>query len=221
MSYLQADWILSEWIDVTWETAPFSFCVEPAGYLALPPTVTINNRAVVSALRPDPTLNTDDPTQVFRSYSIINAGTLNPTEAQWQSLIAAAKLQPFCAGIIAMARATQNFLSANIRSLGTGNVLKNTLAVFEVAAANKDTALALLDARALADGRQGNIPTELAGVLQFEIRAAAVALGYTQTAANKLTVSLINTTGQFDRDTANATAKAYLAANSAIWFAPA
>ena len=164
---------------------------------------------------------TDDPTKVFRSYTVINCGTLTPTEANWQALINAAKTQPFCAGILALARASQNYISAGKRSYGTGQELKNTLVTFEIDEADKTAALALLDQRATADGCAGNYATELAGVLQFEIRAAATSLGYTPTQASKLTVTLVNSTGCWDRDCAIQAVQAYLVTNDAVWHAPA
>lgn len=158
--------------------------------------------------------------QVFRSYSDINVGILTPNEAQWTLLIGAAKQQPFCAGIIAMARACQNFLSASKRSLGAGYELKNTLAVFEVEETNKTAALGLLDTQAAAYGVAGNTADKLTGVLQHELRAAAVALGYGGQ-ATQLTVTLVNGVGYWDRDGAINTVQQYLIDNDAVWHAPA
>jgi hypothetical protein len=63
------------------------------------------------------------------------------------------------------------------------------------------------------------VQQKFTGVLTGELRDAALGLGYTSTAANKLSVTLINGNGTFPRDLAIAAAQAYLAANAAIWYA--
>lgn len=162
----------------------------------------------------------DDPTQVLRLYFVIDVSTLAavPTEAQWQSLIQQAKTKPLAAAILGFARASQNFITAHKRALGTG-LMKYTLGVFEIEASQKAAALTLLNTEAAKDSVIGSATAKFAGTLQHELRQAAVDLGYTTTQANKLVVTVINAPGLFDRDSAMAAAQQYLADNDAVWHA--
>ncbi len=219
MSYLQADLIIPEWIDVTWEAQTMAFCVEPAGYLALPPAVSVDNREVVSPSRPDPTANTDDPAQVLRVYYTIDVSTLaaTPTEAQWQKLLNAASEKPLSAYINAHALTSENFISNTRRARGTG-LMKWTLGGFEISQAQKTAARAFLDTQAAVWGVSGTPKAEFKGVLQGELRQAATDLGYTTAQANKINVTVVNVTA-LDRTNAVADVKAYLVTNHAIWCA--
>jgi hypothetical protein len=215
MTYIRADAIWGAWIDATWEGQPYSFCVDPAGFLALPPTATVTNRETISDRRPDPDVPADNPALVLRLYCVIDVSAMaaTPTEEQWQALIARTKRKPLASAIISFAKASQNYLSASFRSLDA----KRTLAWFEIDAADKSAALTTLNTQATADSVSGSVTAKFVGVLQYELRAAAVDLGYTQTQANKLVVTVVNDPGVFDRASAIEKVIAYLAANAAVW----
>jgi hypothetical protein len=220
MTYFQADAVLAEWFDVTWEAMPFSFCVDPAGFLAVPPTATLDNREVSSQARPDPDLLGDDPLSVLRLYFVIDVSTLaaTPTEAQWHALITQTKTKMLSAGIIALARSTKNYINASFRAQGTG-LMKYTLGGFEINADDKDEALALLNSAATTYSVTGNATEKFAGCVQTELRAAALDLGYSAAQANKINVAVVNEPGAFDRASAIEAVQAYLAANAAVWYA--
>lgn len=155
----------------------------------------------------------------LRIYFVVNSGTLTPTELQWTQFFQQAKTKPLASAILAAAKASQNFIAASKRSLGTGNVLKNTLCAFEVDSEDAAAVIAVLDAQAALRGISGTRTQKFVGCLQAEMREAVVDLGFTVNQANNLTVTLVNTVGQFTRDAAISAVQSYLATNSAVWHA--
>lgn len=155
-----------------------------------------------------------------RVYFVISVGTLNPNEGQWVSLTQQAKTKPLSAAILSAARASQNFIQASKRSLGTGNVLKNTLCGFEIEDSQVAGVTAVLNAQATIRGVTGTLKNKFTLVLQGELRDSATDLGYSGAQAAQLIVTLVNN-GGFDRTTAIAAVQQYLVDNTLIWHAPA
>lgn len=155
----------------------------------------------------------------IRCYFAVNSGTLTPSEPQWVSFFQQARTKPLATAIINAARASQNFISASKRSQGAGNVLKNTLCAFEIASENVQACLNVLNVQAAIRGVTGTTTQKFVGVLQAEMREAVVDLGFTVLQSQQLTVTLVNTVGQFARDNAIAAVQSYLAANAAAWYA--
>lgn len=155
----------------------------------------------------------------IRVYFVVNSGALTPTETQWRNFFLQAKTKPLATAILAAAKSSQNFIAASKRSQGTGNVLKNTLCAFEVDSEDAAAVIAVLNAQAALRGISGTVTQKFVGVLQAEMREAVVDLGFTVNQANNLTVTLVNTVGQFARDAAMAASQQYLATNTAVWHA--
>lgn len=162
----------------------------------------------------------DDPTQVLRVYFVVDVSAMAavPTEDQWRSLVQVARGRPLCTAIIGFVRASQNDISLHKRAQGTG-LMKLTMGVFEIDQDDKAAALTILNTIAASYSVTGTALVKFAGCLQKELRDAAVSLGYTTTQANKLTVTVLNPAGVFDRDGATQAVQAYLATNDAIWHA--
>lgn len=162
----------------------------------------------------------DDPTQVLRVYFVVDVSAMAviPNEGQWQALVQAARGRSLCTAIIGFVRASQNDISLHKRAQGTG-LMKLTLGMFEIDIEHKQTALTVLNTIAASYNVTGTALAKFAGCLQKELRDAAVSLGYTTTQANKLTVTMLNPAGVFDRDGATQAVQAYLATNDAIWHA--
>lgn len=154
-----------------------------------------------------------------RVYFVVNSGALTPTETQWRAFFQQAKTKPLATAILAAAKSSQNFIAASKRSQGTGNVLKNTLCAFEVASEEAAAVIAVLDAQAAVRGVTGTRTQKFVGVLQAEMREAVVDLGFTVNQATNLTVTLVNTVGQFTRDAAITAVQQYLLTNTAVWHA--
>jgi hypothetical protein len=162
----------------------------------------------------------DDPMQVLRCYFVVDVSTLavKPTEIQWQTLTQRELTKPLAQAILGYARASQNQIAVTKRAQGTG-AMKYTLGCFEIDVDDKAAALAVLNAQAAARSVTGSVIQKFTGVLQAELREAAVDLGYSTAQANKINVTVLNDPGIFDRMSAIAKAQAYLAANDAIWHA--
>jgi hypothetical protein len=160
----------------------------------------------------------DDPMQVLRVYFVVDVSAMpaTPAEAPWRALMQQARSKPLAAAIVGYARASQNFISGSKRALGTG-LMKYTLGCFEIDTDNRAAALSALNTQAAARGVSGTATQKFAGVLQAELREAAVDLGYTTTQANKIAVTVVNDPGAFDRMSAINRAQTYLAANDATW----
>lgn len=151
-----------------------------------------------------------------RCYFVISVGTLaSPSEEAWENLAQQAKDKTMISTIIQAARAAQNYLTHKKRSLGTGQVRKNTLCGFEVEEEHEAAILAVLNSEASSLGITGTVRQKFIGVLQNELRTSAVELGYTQNQANQLTVSVV---GFGTRTEAISEVIAYLVANSSIWY---
>lgn len=153
-----------------------------------------------------------------RVYFIIKT-TLNPSESAWLSLVQQEITKPLASAIITAARASQNFISASKRSYGTGYIRKWTLGGFEVDGEQVAAITALLNAQAIVRGVSGVLKQKFEGVLQAELREAAVDLGYTVPQSQTMTVTMVNGNGSFERYAAIAMVQAELVANAAIWYA--
>src|SRR3989304_4542512 len=134
----------------------------------------------------------------LRCYFVINVGTLNPSEAAWQSLINEVQQPsyPMCYAIIAAARACQEFLHAHKRSYGVGYVRKNTLAGFEIESSQKTALIAILDAQAILRGCPGATRAELLCVLTGDLHDAGLALGYSEAQADQITITEMTMAGK-------------------------
>lgn len=153
----------------------------------------------------------------IRVYAVIFADFAagSVSEAQWQALMNAAKAQPFSSAVIQAVRAAQNQITANKRSQNPAHLRLYTVVGFEIDNADVDSLLVVLNAQAAIHGVAGTSVQKFQGVLQAELRAAALSLGYSGANANKLSVIQAIAT---DRATAIAQAQTYLANNAARWY---
>lgn len=151
----------------------------------------------------------------IKVFIVVNAGTLTPTEQQWQNFFAQAATKPLASAIIQAARASQNFISASKRSQGAAALLKNTLVVFEVDDSQVSAIVAVVNAQATARSITGTVQQKFVGVLLAELREAARDLGVSVANSNQITMTVV---GYGDRATAIAAVQAYLAANAGIWY---
>jgi hypothetical protein len=152
-----------------------------------------------------------------RVYFVVNSGTLTPSELQWTQFFQQAKSKPLAAAILSAARSSQNLIGASKRSQGAGNLLKNTLCVFEIASENVAACVVVLNAQAVIRSVAGTMAQKFIGVLQAEMRDSVVDLGFTALQSQQLTVTLVNGVGTFTRAAAISAVQAYLVTNTAVW----
>lgn len=164
----------------------------------------------------------DDPNQVLKIYGVIDVSAMadTPTEQQWIDLIKQVRTKPLISAILSYLISSQNDFSAHKRARGT-SLMKLCMFTFEVDQVDKTTLLSQLNTIASNEGVSGNATQKLQGCLQVELRSTAVDLGYTGTQANKLTVTILNTPGVFNRNNAITVVQQYLADNDLIWHAVA
>jgi hypothetical protein len=153
----------------------------------------------------------------IRVYAVIFADfpSGSVSEAQWQDLTQAAKTQPLSSAVIAAVRAAQNNITASKRSQNAAHLRLYTVVGFEIDRDDVDDLLIVLNAQAVIHNVTGSNVQKFQGVLQAELRAAALGLGYTQVQAGKLSVIQAIAT---DRQTAIQQAQTYLANNAEIWY---
>lgn len=153
----------------------------------------------------------------IRVYAVIfadfAAGAV--TEQQWQTLMQATRLQPLSSAVIQAVRAAQNNITASKRSQNAAHLRLYTVVGFEINSADVEALLVVLNAQAVIHGVTGTNVQKFQGVLQAELRLAALGLGYTPTQANKLSVIQAIAT---DRQTAITQAQTYLANNAEVWY---
>jgi len=151
----------------------------------------------------------------IKVYLVIEAQTVTtPTEQQWRDLFSRARTYPLATAILAAVRHAQNDIQAHKRSLNITYLLKWTLIDFEINAEDVASIRDIVNTQAVLRSIIGTLPQKFTAVLQAELRDAAVALGYTQTQANKLIMTLVS---YGDRTTAELAAQQYLATNTHIW----
>lgn len=151
----------------------------------------------------------------LKLYIVVNSGTLNPTENQWQNFFATAATKPLASAIVQAARASQEFVSATKRSQNAAALLKNTLVAFEVNNDYVPAIVTVINAQAALRSINGTTQQKFVNVLQAELREAGVAQGLTVPQSNQITMSVV---GYGDRATAISQVQAYLAANAGIWY---
>jgi hypothetical protein len=153
----------------------------------------------------------------IRVYAVIFADfpSGSVSEEQWQTLMQSAKEQPLSSAVIAAVRAAQNNITANKRSQNAAHLRLYTVVGFEIDIADVDDLLVVLNAQAVIRNVTGTAVQKFQGVLQAELRAAALSLGYSGANANKLSVIQAIAT---DRETAIQQAQTYLANNAEIWY---
>lgn len=152
----------------------------------------------------------------IKVYADIFADTTAvPTDQQWRDLAQATKDKPLASAIMAAARASQNEIHMHKRCQGVGVVNRHALLVFEIDRQYRDALLAVLDAQAAARNVTGTARDKFEGVLTAELREGAVDLGFSQTQANRVSVTLVSIGV---RGAAEDTVHAYLAANAAVWY---
>lgn len=152
-----------------------------------------------------------------RVYLVIDAGA-NRTPAQWNQVLSEARLQPMIERIIELATADnlpQRHININRQSINGANY-RYMLGDFEIGDLNVTAANTFVNNQLTANGLSttGSQQVRFTRLLQFEIRAAAVAAGFTQVQANLITVTTIGFGAML---TAIADAQAVIDANSAIW----
>ena len=148
------------------------------------------------------------------------AGSIS--DADWKSLMVAAKSQPLSAAILdaAQGRGAQAYITHDKRSQNAAHLWLYTMLGFEIDRTEVDALTIILDEQAVIHGVVGNEKAKFEGVLQAELRIAADGLGYTPTQQDKLHVTLINDDipSTFERMIAIGQVQTYLADNAAIWY---
>ena len=150
----------------------------------------------------------------IRCYMVIDAAAPR-TEVQWDALKGAVKNKPMLQ-VIRNLGAAHNLPHLEVISKRMSLNLRYALVRFVVDESDNQAALAVLNTQCALHGITGTAQQKFNGEIQFELREAAVDLGYTQTQANNLITSIIG----YDVDSytvAIAGAQAYITANSANW----
>jgi len=156
-------------------------------------------------------------TDHVRVYLVVHADTaVVPSEAQWRSLFAQAKTKPLAHAVVLAARAAQNGITAQKRSVNAVQLRRYTLLGFEIDRVDVDALTVVLNAQAVARGVSGTLKQKFLGVLQAELQESALDLGYSAAQAAKITMAWA---GFGPRATAINEVRLYLAAQAAIWYA--
>ena len=153
----------------------------------------------------------------IRVYGVIfadfPAGAID--ESDWETLISAAKQQTLSSAIISAVRSAHNDISAHKRSLNANFLRNYTIFGFEIDGDDVDDLLVILNAQALIHSVTGSNVAKFAGVLQAELRLAALSEGYTVNQTLNLHVQNVIAT---NRQSAIQQAQTYLANNTNIWY---
>jgi len=140
-----------------------------------------------------------------RCYFVIDASAPRST-GQWWNLIQAAKAKPL---LKAVQQASNAHMPCNKVNVCPSVSLRYVLIEFEIDRRDRPNLIALLEAQCILRGILGGMFAKFEGLLQAELREAAVDLGYTVGQAEALSVNVI---GLGDRKTAIKEAH--------IWFEP-
>lgn len=166
-------------------------------------------------------MSVSDATNCIRVYAVIDGGTFFSlySEDEWNAVLAWFLTESSLALIEQIAVCSHNHIALSKRNQGTGVAARYTFITFEIDADQRTQFVNYVNNRAAQLSITGNLSQKAIGILQSEIRDAAVKAGYSAPQAVKLKVTLVNTPGVFDRAAAIAAAQAYLAANDALWHA--
>lgn len=157
-------------------------------------------------------------------YLVIHVTTVaTPTLPQWAALRNRVVQDAIMWKAILQASTNLNTQASFHKfSQGVGQVNRYCLVRLDFDNQHKDTLLATLNAEATARSITGTLEQRVSGVLQAELREAALALGYTQTQANQIAIDRLEIetlTSDADWQALKQRVQTYLQNNSAIWYA--
>lgn len=157
-------------------------------------------------------------------YLVIHVATAaTPTLAQWAALRNRVVQDGTMWQAVLQASSNLNTQASFHKfSQGAGQVSRYCLVRLDFTNEHKDSLLATLDAEATARSITGTLEQRVSGVLQAELREAALSLGYTQTQANQITIDRLEIetlTSDADWQTLKQRVQTYLQTNSTIWYA--
>jgi hypothetical protein len=155
-----------------------------------------------------------------RIYFVIRAQTTSaPTVNQWRNVLqdAAARTGTLAKAIMDYSDQPHRRISFGKFSQSTAQLRRYMLCGMEIDDGDQTAAATKINAEASTRAITGTLRAKFEGVLQAEIREAAVRQGFSGAQANTIGVTVI-TFGE--RATAKTEVQQYLASNAAIWYQP-